>query len=72
MDVKSAFLNEDLKEEVYLEWSLGFVILDLESKVCKLKKALYGLKEVPCAWYQQIDAYFLQNGIRRSPSDANL
>ena len=71
-DLKSALLNEDLKEEVYMEQPPGFVILGLEGKVCKPKKALYGLKQAPYAWYQQIDAYFLRNGFRRSPSDANL
>ena len=72
MDVKSTFLNGDLKEEVYVEQSPGFVILGSEGKICKLKKALYELKQAPCAWYQRIDAYFLRNGFKRSPSDANL
>ena len=71
MDVKSAFLNGDLKE-VYVEQPLGFVILGLEGKVYKLKKVLYGLKRAPRAWYQRIDAYFLKNKFRRSPSNANL
>ena len=44
MDVKSTFLNGDLKEEIYVVQPLGFVILGSEGKVCKLKKALYGLK----------------------------
>ena len=44
MDVKSAFLNENLKEEVYVEQPPGFVIPNFESKVCRLRKALYGLK----------------------------
>ena len=52
MDVKSTFLNGDLKEEVYVEQPLGFVILGSEGKVCKLKKALYKLKQAPCAWCQ--------------------
>ena len=52
MDVKSTFLNGDLKEEVYVEQPQGFVIPGLEGKVCKLKKALYGLKQDPRTWYQ--------------------
>ena len=48
------------------------MILDSEGKVYKLKKAFYELKHAPCAQYQQIDAYFLLNNFRRSPSDANL
>lgn len=51
LDVKSAFLNGDLKEEVYVKQPLGFVLPGLEGKVCKLKKILYGLKHVPRAWY---------------------
>ena len=44
---KSTFLKGDLKEEVYVEHPLGFVLLGLEGKVCKLKKALYGFEIVP-------------------------
>ena len=72
MDVKSTFLNGDLKEEVYVEQPPRFVIPGSEGKVCKLKKALYELKQAPCTWYQRIDAYFLRKGFRRSPLDANL
>ena len=47
MDVKTAFLNGDLKEEVYMEQSEGFVLTGNKNKVCKLVKSLYGLKQVP-------------------------
>jgi hypothetical protein len=47
MDVKSAFLNGDLSEEVYMEQSEGFNLSDNRDLVCKLKKALYGLKKAP-------------------------
>jgi hypothetical protein len=47
MDVKSAFLNGDLEEEVYMEQSEGFSLADNPNYVCKLKKALYGLKQAP-------------------------
>ena len=51
MDVKATFLNGIIKEEVYIEQPEGFIVLGKESHVCKLKKALYGLKKEPRAWY---------------------
>jgi hypothetical protein len=47
MDIKSAFLNSDLKEEVYVHQPLGFIIPDKENKVLRLRKALYGLWQAP-------------------------
>jgi hypothetical protein len=49
MDVKSAFLNDDLKEEVYVHQPPGFAIPDMEGKVLRLCKALYGLRQAPRA-----------------------
>lgn len=72
MDVKSAFLNGDLKEEVYVSQPPGFEVPHSTNKVCKLKKALYGLKQAPRAWYQQIDKFFLALNFKRCASDANL
>eukprot|EP00249_Psilotum_nudum_P004748 c18249_g1_i1 orf=2-607(-) len=51
MDVKSTFLNGDLKEEVYVAQPPGCEAPHSENKVCHLKKALYGLKQVLRAWY---------------------
>jgi hypothetical protein len=59
MNVKTAFLNGEIEEEVYIEQSDGFVIHGKESHVCKLKKALYGLKQAPHAWYARIDIYLM-------------
>jgi hypothetical protein len=47
MDVKSAFLNGNLEEVVYVEQPAGFVVKGEEEKVCRLKKSLYGLKQAP-------------------------
>ena len=47
MDVKTAFLNGKVEQEVYVEQPEGFVINSKESHVCKLKQALYGLKQAP-------------------------
>ena len=47
MDVKTTFLNGDLKEDVYMDQPEGFAIKGQEQKVCKLVKSLYGLKQAP-------------------------
>ena len=56
MDVKSAFLNGDLDEEVYMEQLKGFVMFGNEKKFCKLVKSLYGLKQVPKQWHEKFDS----------------
>eukprot|EP00249_Psilotum_nudum_P025147 c29390_g1_i1 orf=407-4477(+) len=70
MDVKSAFLNGELEEVVYIEQPPGFE--EEEGKVGLLKKALYGLKQAPRAWYQRMDTFLMQFGLARSYSDSNL
>jgi hypothetical protein len=72
LNVKSAFLNRELKEKVYVEQPQGFVIQSEEEKVYKLIKALYGLKQAPRAWYSHIDNYFNENGFKRSKSEPTL
>ncbi|BBH01896.1 BURP domain-containing protein [Prunus dulcis] len=72
LDVKFAFLNGVLKEEVYVDQSDGFVVPNYEDKVYKLKKALYGLKQSPRAWYEEINAYLISCGYVRSTSEATL
>ncbi|KAL0546298.1 hypothetical protein IC582_016205 [Cucumis melo] len=62
MDVKSAFLNGYLEEEVYLEQPSGYSVKSQEYKVLKLKKTLYGLKQAPRMWNSRINKYFLDNG----------
>ena len=56
MDVKTAFLNGIIEEEVYIEQPQGFEVEDRRSHVCRLKKALYGLKQAPRAWYGRIES----------------
>ena len=58
LDVKSAFLNGELEEEVYVMQLEGFIIQGKEDKVYKLRKALYGLKQAPRTWYSKIDSFF--------------
>ena len=55
MDVKTAILNGDLNEEVYMEQPKGFVLLGNDHKVCKLVKYLYGLKQAPKKRHKKID-----------------
>ena len=59
MDVKSAFLNGILQEEVYIDQPPCFIKKGEENKVCRLKRALYGLKQTPRAWYSRINGYLL-------------
>lgn len=58
MDVKSTFFNEEL-EVVYIEQPKGFMLI-VKDYVCKLKKALYRLKQAPRAWYARMDKYLQQ------------
>ena len=72
MDVKTAFLNRETKEELYIEQPEGFETFDRESHVCLLKRVLYGLKQAPRAWYTMIDNYITRLGFTKSEMDANL
>ncbi|KAJ4719034.1 Retrovirus-related Pol polyprotein from transposon TNT 1-94 [Melia azedarach] len=72
LDIKSAFLNGYLKEEIFIEQPEGFKVNGEEDKVYKLNKALYGLKQAPRAWYSRIDEFLCASGFRRSCNDATL
>lgn len=72
LDVKSAFLNGVLHEEIYVEQPEGFVKNEEKDKVYLLKKALYGLKQAPRAWYNKIDDHLLSIGFKKSLSEATL
>lgn len=72
LDVKSAFLNGELQEEIYVEQPEGFIIQGEEDKVYLLKKALYGLKQSSRVWYSKIDDYLLNLGFEKSLSDFTL
>ncbi|CAI8593866.1 unnamed protein product [Vicia faba] len=65
MDINSAFLNGYLNEEVYVEQPKGFVDPSFPKHVYKLKKALYGLKEAPRAWYERLTEFLGENGYRK-------
>ncbi|GKA45101.1 retrovirus-related pol polyprotein from transposon TNT 1-94 [Tanacetum coccineum] len=61
MDVKSAFLNGFINEEVYIAQPSGFIDFEKPNYVYKLKKALYGLKQTPKAWYDRLKAFLLKH-----------
>ncbi|KAK1431533.1 hypothetical protein QVD17_07993 [Tagetes erecta] len=72
LDVKSAFLNGELREDIYVAQPEGFVVAGKSDMVYKLHKALYGLKQAPRAWNSKIDSYFLNNGYVRSLNEPSL
>ncbi|GJS92208.1 retrovirus-related pol polyprotein from transposon TNT 1-94 [Tanacetum coccineum] len=69
MDVKTAFLNGELKEKVYVSRPEGFVDPDHPTHVYRLKKALYGLKQAPRAWYDTLSRFLLDNNFSKGCQD---
>ncbi|GJW89087.1 retrovirus-related pol polyprotein from transposon TNT 1-94 [Tanacetum coccineum] len=61
IDVKSAFLNGKISEEVYVQQPPGFESSEFPNHVCKLDKALYGLKQAPRAWYETLSNFLIQH-----------
>ena len=72
MDVKTLFLNGVVEEEVYVEQPLRFETHDRQSHVCRLKKALYDLKQAPRTWYGRIDSFLMSLGFTKCKVDPNL
>lgn len=72
MDVKTAFLNGKIDQEVFVEQPEAFVLHSRDSHVCRLKKALYGLMRAPKVWYDTIDGFLKDLGFQKSEADANL
>ncbi|GKC87929.1 zinc finger, CCHC-type containing protein, partial [Tanacetum coccineum] len=69
MDVKTAFLNGELDEEVYMNQPQGFIMPGSERKVFKIIKSLYGLKQAPKQWHQKFDEVILSNGYLLNQAD---
>jgi transposase InsO family protein len=74
MDVRTAFLNADLKEDIYLKQPAGFEDPEHPDWVWKLEKAIYGLKQAGYEWNQTLDEYLWKEGFRfvRSEADHSL
>ena len=72
MDVKNAFLQGELEEQVYMVQPPGFHSGTNTSAVCRLKKSLYGLKQAPRAWNVKITQHLCRMGLATSKSDSSL
>ena len=72
MDVKTAFLNRFLKEDVYMAQPKGFIDPHFPDNVLYLKKALYGLKQAPRASYDQLTQYLVSHGFTRGKTNQTL
>ncbi|GJY88041.1 ribonuclease H-like domain-containing protein [Tanacetum coccineum] len=72
MDVKSAFLNGFINEEVYVAQPPGFIDFEKPDHVYKLKKALYGLKQAPKAWYDRLKAFLIKHEYKMRMVDNTL
>ena len=69
MDVKTAFLNGDLEEEIYMEQPEGCIVPGQEKKVCRLVKSLYGLKQAPKQWHEKFDNVMMASGFKINECD---
>ena len=69
MDVKTAFLNGELNEEIYINQPEGFVVKGLEDHVCKLKRSIYGLKQSARCWNVELDSKLKDMGFKQCKSD---
>ena len=72
MDVKTAFLNGDIEEEIYMTQPEGYEDKSFPNAVCYLKKSLYGLKQAPRNWYKKIDPVLQSVGVSRSVADNGI
>nr|GEY04267.1 hypothetical protein [Tanacetum cinerariifolium] len=72
MDVKTVFLNGNLREEVYVSQPNGFVDLDNPNHVYKLKKGLYGLKQAPRLWYHMLSSFLISQDFSKGSVDPTL
>ncbi|RVW26536.1 Retrovirus-related Pol polyprotein from transposon RE1 [Vitis vinifera] len=72
LDIKNAFLHEDLAEEVYMEQPPGFVAQGESGLVCRLRRSLYGLKQSPRAWFSRFSTVVQEFGMFRSTADHSV
>lgn len=72
LDVNNGLLNDMLFKEVYMAQVMGFVDKEKLDHVCKLRKAIYGLKQAPQAWYLELFEFLVSFGFKKSVADSSL
>ena len=72
LDIKNAFLHDDLAKEVYMEQLLGFVVQWESGLICRLRRSLYGLKLSLQAWFGRFSSVVQEFGMTRSTSDHSV
>ncbi|XP_012834032.1 PREDICTED: uncharacterized protein LOC105954894 [Erythranthe guttata] len=72
LDVNNAFLQGSLSDEVFMDQPPDFINTDFPHHFCKITKAIYGLRQAPRAWYQELPNFLLSTGFITSPSDTSL
>ena len=70
IDITSAFLHGELNDEIYMEVPQGIIYSG--DKVCKLQRALYGLKQSPRVWHLKLHNYSIQSGFKQSKPESSL
>ena len=69
MDVKTAFLNGELDEEIYMDQPIGFEVKEQRRKVCRLKRSIYGLKQASRQWYFKFHKAIISIGFEMMEED---
>jgi len=69
MDVKTAFLNGSIEEEIYMDQPIDFVLKGQEDKVCRLKRSIYGLKQSSGSWYLRFHETIISFGLSMVSED---
>ena len=72
LDVNNAFCQDRLFEDVYMALPSGFIDFDHPTSVCKLRKAIFGLKQAPWAWYHELRQFLLDFGFTNSLVDTSV
>ena len=67
--MKTAFLDGDLEEEIYMQQPEGFMKRGKEYLVCRLKKSIYGFKQAPRQWYRKFDSFMTDQGYHKTQAD---